>query len=114
MRTSAAIGTVELTGLEMMLMTAFGQYRAQPSARVFTIPARSSKGLAGSLCRAFRCLTRQSLRVRDQDVQQPHSLHPRHDRLVASHRPRQQDEAPRRLALESQLHFTFWESLGQA
>ena len=33
------MGTVELTGLEMMLMMAFGQYRAHPSANVFTMPA---------------------------------------------------------------------------
>ena len=39
LRTSAAMGTVELTGLEMMLTKACGQYLATPSASVLTMPA---------------------------------------------------------------------------
>lgn len=45
-RTSAAIGTVELTGLEMMASQARGQKRATPSTSVRTMPAGAwgSKG----------------------------------------------------------------------
>lgn len=39
LRTSAAMGTVELTGFEMMAITASGQNSAQPSTKVLTIPA---------------------------------------------------------------------------
>ena len=39
LKTSAAIGTVELTGLDMIATQALGQYFAMPSLRVFTIPA---------------------------------------------------------------------------
>ena len=38
-RTSATIGTVELTGLEMTRINALGQYVAIPFARSRTIPA---------------------------------------------------------------------------
>lgn len=38
-RTSATIGTVELTGLEMTRTNALGQYSAIPFARSLTIPA---------------------------------------------------------------------------
>ena len=38
LKTSAAMGTVELTGLEMMATQALGQYFAMPSLKVFTIP----------------------------------------------------------------------------
>jgi len=38
LKTSAAMGTVEFTGLEMIATHAFGQYLAMPSHRVFTIP----------------------------------------------------------------------------
>merc|ERR1719230_1275254 len=45
------MGTVELTGLEMMFTIAFGQYLATPSARVFTMPAlvlnKSSRVIPG-------------------------------------------------------------------
>ena len=40
LKTSAAMGTVELTGFDMMFTMALGQYFAQPSARVFTMPGR--------------------------------------------------------------------------
>ena len=49
------MGTVELTGLEMMLMMAFGQYLAHPSAKVFTMPA-CSKDELGKLA-VQQCLT---------------------------------------------------------
>mmetsp|Transcript_9092 Transcript_9092/g.18826 ORF Transcript_9092/g.18826 Transcript_9092/m.18826 type:complete len:258 (+) Transcript_9092:820-1593(+) len=49
--TSATMGTVEFTGLEMMLMTARGHTFATPSARVLTMPAlvlkRSSRVMPG-------------------------------------------------------------------
>jgi hypothetical protein len=38
-KTSATIGTVELTGLEMTATKAFGQYSVIPIARSLTIPA---------------------------------------------------------------------------
>eukprot|EP00955_Chlamydomonas_euryale_P017783 189838-Chlamydomonas_euryale.AAC.10 len=48
---SAAIGTVEFTGFEMMATKAFGHARAMPSQRVFTMPAfilnRSSRVMPG-------------------------------------------------------------------
>mmetsp|Transcript_1212 Transcript_1212/g.2609 ORF Transcript_1212/g.2609 Transcript_1212/m.2609 type:complete len:302 (+) Transcript_1212:103-1008(+) len=51
LNTSAAIGTVELTGLEMMATQAWGQWRAIPSHRVRTMPAlmlkRSSRVMPG-------------------------------------------------------------------
>mmetsp|Transcript_13014 Transcript_13014/g.33529 ORF Transcript_13014/g.33529 Transcript_13014/m.33529 type:complete len:318 (+) Transcript_13014:249-1202(+) len=49
--TSAAIGTVELTGLEMIRMAALGQASAQPATKFFTMPAlmlnRSSRVMPG-------------------------------------------------------------------
>mmetsp|Transcript_9001 Transcript_9001/g.26978 ORF Transcript_9001/g.26978 Transcript_9001/m.26978 type:complete len:228 (+) Transcript_9001:539-1222(+) len=51
LRISAAMGTVEFTGLLMMLITALGACLATPSMRVFTIPAlmlkRSSRVIPG-------------------------------------------------------------------
>lgn len=41
LKTSAAIGTVELTGFEMIATKAFGQYFATPAARSLTMPAES-------------------------------------------------------------------------
>lgn len=41
LKTSAAIGTVELTGLEMMATSALGEYFAIPAARSRTIPAET-------------------------------------------------------------------------
>ena len=38
-RISAAMGTVEFTGFEMIASTASGQNSAQPSTNVLTIPA---------------------------------------------------------------------------
>ena len=43
LKTSAAIGTVELTGFEMMATHALGQYLATPSHRVFTMPVMNAK-----------------------------------------------------------------------
>ena len=49
--TSAAMGTVAFTGLEMMLMSASGQCSAIPSTRLLTMPAlmlkRSSRVMPG-------------------------------------------------------------------
>ena len=39
LKTSAAMGTVELTGLEMMATQAWGQYLATPAHRSRTMPA---------------------------------------------------------------------------
>ena len=51
LRISAAMGTVELTGLEMIATSARGQYRATPCASVATIPAlmlnKSSRVMPG-------------------------------------------------------------------
>lgn len=51
LKISAAIGTVELTGLEMMCSCALGQWSAAASARALTIPAlmlnRSSRVIPG-------------------------------------------------------------------
>lgn len=43
LKTSAAIGTVELTGFDMIATQALGQYFATPSLKVLTIPAASAK-----------------------------------------------------------------------
>lgn len=43
LKTSAAIGTVELTGLDMIATQALGQYFATPSLNVLTIPAATAK-----------------------------------------------------------------------
>ena len=49
--TSTQMGTVELTGLEMMVMMALGQYLATPVQSVLTMPAlmlkRSSRVMPG-------------------------------------------------------------------
>ena len=42
LKTSAAMGTVELTGLEMMATQAPGQYLATPAHRFATMPARGA------------------------------------------------------------------------
>ena len=55
LKTSAAMGTVELTGLEMMATQASGQYLATPSHRVFTMPA--SQGIGESQTELHSCLT---------------------------------------------------------
>lgn len=51
MKTSEAMGTVEFTGLEMIVRMALGQYFAQASAKVLTMPAlmlkRSSRVMPG-------------------------------------------------------------------
>jgi len=53
LRTSAAMGTVEFTGLEIMVMRASGQFLATPSTRPATMPAliakRSSRVMPGFL-----------------------------------------------------------------
>ena len=46
LKTSAAMGTVELTGLEMMATQASGQYLATPSHRVFTMPMLQGMGMS--------------------------------------------------------------------
>lgn len=62
LKTSAAIGTVELTGLLIMLTIAFGQHLAIASQRVLTIPAlmlkRSSLVIPGFLGTPAGMITR--------------------------------------------------------
>ena len=48
LKTSAAIGTVELTGFDMIATQALGQYFAIPSLKVLTIPATTAKLVAYS------------------------------------------------------------------
>ena len=49
LKTSAAMGTVELTGLEMMATQAPGQYLATPAHRFATMPARGAVHGSASL-----------------------------------------------------------------
>lgn len=62
LKTSAAIGTVEFTGLLIKLTIAFGQHLAIPSQRVLTIPAlmlnRSSLVIPGFLGTPAGIITR--------------------------------------------------------
>lgn len=62
LKTSAAIGTVEFTGLLIMLTMALGQHLAIPSHKVFTIPAfmlkRSSLVMPGFLGTPAGIITR--------------------------------------------------------
>ena len=69
LKTSAAMGTVELTGLEMMATQACGQYLATAAHKSRTMPAACNLGilvLLGSPC--MRCHTDGSITRSEQDA----------------------------------------------